>query len=264
MHRFMLFLLVIIMCPAVLYAEPELTGSPAELAKYLSSLPREVTITGEAKLKIQSKSGVVTIGIKTENSKLQNALQNNQRLRDELVNKLVKQGIAATKIRGTKFSSVPEYGFFGKKPNNYVVDNILNIAVENEEEIHKVAELVDNYKEVFYQGIELKEQKREELKLQLLKIALTDAKIRQKIYEEDLGVVLKAIGFEENISFEKTPTRPRSMRKSKKSYGSSEIEDIYRDDLTLGEHIYQGFVKIRYHVLADKPIPEKPENKIED
>jgi len=73
-----------------------------------------------------------------------------------------------------------------------------------------------------------------------------------------LGVVLKTIGFEENISFEKTPLRPRSMKKSKKSYGSFEKDDSYGDELTLGEHIYHGFVKIKYYVMADESNPAKP------
>jgi len=41
--------------------------------------------------------------------------------------------------------------------------------------------------------------------------------IRQKIYEEDLGLELKTIGFEENIFFEKTSLRPNNMLKGKKS-----------------------------------------------
>ncbi len=252
MRYFLIFLLAIILTPALLQAEPELKGTPTELFNYLSSLPKEVTLTGVAKLKIQSESGIVTIGIKTENSKLQKSLQNNQKLRNEIITNLINQGIAQNKIKGTKFSSVPEYGFFGKKPNNYVVENIINVTVENEDELQKVAGLVDIYKEVFYQGIELKEQKKEEIKHQLLKMALDDAKVRKKIYEDDLGIILKPISFEENISLEKAPLRQKRILKNKKSYKMLEAESSYGDDLSLGEHIYHGLVEIKYYVVADK------------
>lgn len=48
------------------------------------------------------------------------------------------------------------------------------------------------------------------------------------------------------------------MKKSKKSYGSFEKDDSYGDELTLGEHIYHGFVKIKYYVMADESNPAKP------
>jgi len=252
MRYFFLFLLAITLSPAILQAEPELKGTPTELSQYLSSLPKEVTITGVAKLQVPSESGIVTLGIKTENSKLQKALQNNQKLRDEISTKLVNQGFSRDKITGTQFSSVPEYGLFGKKPSSYVVENIVNITVENGSELHMVAGLVDNYKEVFYQGIELKEQEKGEIKLKLLRKALDDARVRQKIYEDDLGIVLKAFGFEENIALERTPVRPVPKRKSKKLYGSLESDSGGENDLSLGEHIYHGSVAIKYYVIVDK------------
>ena len=253
MRHFLLFLLVITLSPELVQAEPELKGTPTELFNYLSSLPKEVTLTGEAKLKIQSESGIVTIGIKTENSKLQKSLQHYQKLRVEIVAEIIDQGITESKIRGTKFSSVPEYGFLSKKPSNYVVENLLTVTVENENELQIVAGIVDNYKEVFYQGIELKEQKREEIKHKLLKAALADAKERQKIYEDDLGIVLKPISFEESISLEKPQLRQKHMDKSEKSYKKVIRGSSHGDDLSLGEHIYHGIVKIKYFVMAHKP-----------
>ena len=249
MRKFILIWFVVLL-PALVHAEPELKGTPVELLNYLSSLPNEVTLIGEAKIEIQAESGIVTIGIKTEDPQLQNSLQKNQKLRKEITSKLITSGISQDKIKGTKFSSTPEYGFFGKKPNNYVVENVLTITVENEKELQEVAGIVDSYKEAFYQGIELKEKEKKEIKNQLLNMALSNAKVRQKVYETDLGIILKPISFEENISTEKTQFEQKRLEKRKISYNSASREGVYSDDLSLGEHIYHGSVIIKYQVIS--------------
>jgi uncharacterized protein YggE len=246
MRKF-IFLLIVVLLPALAQAEPEIKGTPDELSNYLSSLPKEVTLIGEAKLEILAESGIVTIGIKTENPQLQNSLQDNQKLRNEITSKLTNSGISQDKIKGTKFSSTPEYGFFGKKPNNYVVENVLKISVENEKELQEVAGIVDNYKEAYYQGIELKEKEKNDIKSQLLNMALSNAKTRQKVYETELGVILKPISFEENISTEKIDMGRYKLEESyaKTSFGSS------GEVLSLGEHLYKGSVTIKYLVVFE-------------
>ena len=233
------------------YAEPELKGTPSELSGYLSSLPKEVFLTGEAKLEIQAESGTVTIGIRTENPKLQEALHNNQLLRKEIISKLGGSGIEQKKIKGTKFSSTPEYGFFGKKPNNYVVENILKITVENDKELQGVAGIVDNYREVFYQGIELKEQEKKEIKTKLLNMALLNAAEKQKIYESKLGITLKPISFVENILIEENKPGQGRLYKSEALLKSSPGYSSYGDALSQGEHKYHGSVNIRYTVISN-------------
>lgn len=251
MRYLLMSFLIFSMSATFVHADPELKGTPAELVNYLSSLPKEVSLTGEAKLEIQAESGTTTIGIKTENPKLQVALQNNQILRKEIIVKLNNFGIDQNKIKGTKFSSTPEYGFFGKKPNNYVVENILKVTVENEKELQGVAEIVDSYKEVFYQGIELKEQEKDEIKKRLLNMALANAKVKQKIYETELGIILKPISFEENISIEEDKMRRGRVYKGKVLLESSSSYNSYTDDLSLGEHIYHGSVNIKYMVVSE-------------
>ncbi len=243
-----ILILSIALLPALVQAAPELKGTPNELLNYLSSLPQEVTLVGEAKLEIQAESGIVTIGIKTENSQLKESLQRNQNIRNEITAKFIGSGISKGKIKGTKFSSTPEYGFFGKKPNNYVVENNLKITVENEKELQDVAGIVDSYKDVFYQGIALKERDKEVIKKQLLHMALAEAKIRQKVYETELGVILTPISFGENISTEKIQVGQKRMQKSKLMYDSLASDGIHGGSLPLGEHIYHGSVIIKYHV----------------
>ncbi len=252
MRQLILTLAIIVFTTPFVHAEPELKGSPSVLANYLSSIPKEVTLNGEAKIEIQAKSGVVTIGIKTEAPHLQRSLQKSQQLRNEITTKLISSGISQNRIKGTKFSSTPEYGFFGKKPNNYVVENLLKITVTNEIELQEVAGIVDSYKDVYYQGIELKEQKKEEIKIQLLDKALANAKTRQNIYEKELDISLKPISFEEFISVETPEIKQRHVRKGKMLYSSLASDSGSSNNLSLGEHVYHGRVQVKYNVTDRK------------
>lgn len=239
---------IVVLCfallPVCVQAEPEMKGTPDELTRYLSSLPKEVTLSGESTLEVQDESGIVTIGIKTESPQLENSLLSNQQLRNKIITQLGSSGIPQDRIKGTKFSSTPEYGFLGKKPNNYIVENILKITVENENELQKVAGIVDNYKDVYYQGIELKEKNRDGIKSQLLNMALANAKQKQKIYEKELGVILKPINFDENISAEHIQLGQKHMKISK-SWDNND-----GNNMSLGEHMYHGNVNIKYQVIS--------------
>ena len=248
MRYYIILIFILILTSFAAHAAPELKGTPDELSNYLSAIPEEVTLTGEAKLEMQANKGIVTIGIKTEAPQLQKSLQENQELRNEITKKLISSGISQDNIKGTKFSSTPEYGFFGKKPNNYVVDNSLKISVENEKELQEVAGIVDNYKNVFYQGLELKKEKKEEVKKQLLNMALANAKARQKVYENELNIILEPISFEENISVDMPVMQEMFSRKSKLAYESIVSSSSYEKNLDLGEHVYYGSVNVRYKV----------------
>ena len=94
----------------------------------------------------------------------------------------------------------------------------------------------------------LKEQKKEEIKIQLLNMALSNAKARQKIYETELGISLTPISFEENISIDIPEFKGRRVQKEKMLYSSISNDAGYSDDLSLGEHVYHGSVQVKYKV----------------
>src|SRR5580698_8194282 len=74
-------MLVLLVCGFVsfqLHADPELRGSPYELEKFLSGVPKLVTITGESEIKLPADRAVVTLEISTESKYLQDALKSNQ------------------------------------------------------------------------------------------------------------------------------------------------------------------------------------------
>ena|SRR2546430_5048326 len=92
-----------------LSAEPELKGSPAELATYLASLPKTVSVTGESEVKVQADRAVINLKVTTENKSLQEALRVNQEIRNKMLNSLKERDISADRIQASKFSSTPKY-----------------------------------------------------------------------------------------------------------------------------------------------------------
>ena len=132
MRRILFVSMLMLVFAAKVYAAPELKGSPEEFGDYLHTQARVVALAAEATMDISAKQGTVSIGVVTENASLKKALQTNQSLRNDIRSQLVAAGISQDRIVGTKFSSIPDYGMWGKKPKSYEVDNTLKITVENE------------------------------------------------------------------------------------------------------------------------------------
>ena len=126
-----------------LSAEPELKGSAGELAAYLATVPRTVSVTGESELKVQADRAVIGLKVTTENKSLQDALRNNQEIRTKMANLLKDRGLSPDRIQGSRFSSTPKYGLFGEKAKSYRVENILKIMVHDDKEFQATAHLVD-------------------------------------------------------------------------------------------------------------------------
>jgi uncharacterized protein len=256
MRQLIICILFFLFTSNLALAEIELKGSPRELSKYLSPLPEKVSIRGEAKIEIQTESGIVTLGIKTESSQLQKSLKKNQTFRSEITTQLTKSGINESRIKGTKFSSTPEYGFFGKKPNNYVVKANLKITIQNEKELQEVARIVDSNENVFYHGLELKEQEKNEIKKKLLDMALKNASAKKIIFETELGITLKPIKFYDYISIkEEIARQPHSIQNEivlHEKISSEESNSSYEGGLSFGDHTYRGSVEILYSVTPNE------------
>ena len=78
-----------------LCAEPELKGSPGELAAYLGAVPRTVSVPGESEVNVQADQALISLKVTTENKSLQDALRNNQEIRNKMFNTLKDRGMAA-------------------------------------------------------------------------------------------------------------------------------------------------------------------------
>src|SRR5436305_15089354 len=85
-----------------LNAEPELKGSPTELAPYLAGLSKTVAVTGESEVKVQADRAVVSLKVSTENRSLQDALRLNQEIRNKIINALTDSGLAPDRVQPSK------------------------------------------------------------------------------------------------------------------------------------------------------------------
>ncbi len=241
-------LLVLMLAAVNVYGEPELKGTPKELTDYLQSLPETVMLTADHTLDVEARQGTVSIGVVTEDSSLKKALHENQRLQKDIRQQLMAAGIAQEKIVGARFSSVPEYGLWGKKPKSYEVDNTLKVKVESEAELEAVAGVVDSYDKVFYRGMELKHEEKDSIRQQLRTHILQKLHAMKAQYEQEFGLKLAPKGFAEEIMPGPRPPMLLEKRRSvAKSYLSSEA-DLSVEAPSFGESNFYGRITAEYYV----------------
>jgi uncharacterized protein YggE len=193
-------ILWVFLFPLALHADPEIKGSPAELASYLKSVPRTVVISGESEVKVQADRAIISLKVTTESKSLNDALKANQDVRARATKTLKDRGIPPERVEASKFSSTPKFGLFGDKAKSYRVDNFIKVAVLEEREFQAVAGVVDNTAEVQYLGVDFEHTDQEKLKKLALRQALDDAAARGKIYEDSLEIRLVPIGFSGNAA----------------------------------------------------------------
>jgi uncharacterized protein YggE len=197
----------------ILAAEPELKGTPAELASYLSGLPKLVSIIGESEVKVPADRAVVALKISSESKSLQESLRLNQEARGRVAAFLKENGFGTNQIQAARFSSTQKYGIFAEKAKSHRVDNFLKITVRDEKEFQTVANTVDRWPEVQFLGIDFEHTNKEALKARAQAQACDNAGERKKLFEEKLGVKLTAKRFTEAMV---VPVQP-----DRKYYGAS-------------------------------------------
>ena len=176
-------------------AEPELKGSPAELAAFLASQPKIVSVSGESELKITADRAVVSLRVVTEQKTLQETLRANQEARAKLASWLKDRGVPSDRIQASKFSSTTKTGVFTDKAKSYRVENILNVKVQDEKEFQAVAHAVDAIVEVQFHGVTFEQSDKEVLRNKALDQALDNANQRKRVFEEKLNVKLTPKSF---------------------------------------------------------------------
>jgi uncharacterized protein len=246
-----------------LSADPELKGSPMELAAYLAGLPETVSVAGESEVKLSADRALISLRVSTEHRSLQDALRANQEVRNKILNSLRDCDIPGERIQTSKFSSTPKYGMFSDKAKSYRVENIVKVIVRDEKEFQAVAHLVDAFAEVQYLGIEFEHSEKEALKMKALAQALDDASARKKVYEERLGVKLTPKGFSRSAVAQNLPQRQPAYQQEKSFAGSQSklSAGLPSADLVpaateeavspFGEIIFTGRVVVEYRVVSN-------------
>ena len=197
MKKLVLALLVGLFSGAV-SAEPELKGTPQGLRGFLHPRDNVVTIHGEAEETAYSDKAIVSVVITTKGKLLSEAISANSTLRKKLSTELIKAGLKQDAIKSSKFSSSPQYGWFGRKPASYEVVNRMAISIFEEESLKAIAVVADRYSEAELSDTAFEHSRKDEFDRQVKSKAL-DNVLKQKVfYEKSLGVKLAPIGIRDS------------------------------------------------------------------
>lgn len=180
------------------FSATELKGSPEELKNFLHPNENIITITREAKETVFKDVAVISLNVTTQDSKLSLALKKNSDLRADISSTLVKAGILLKNINNAKFSTSPDYGWFGDKPNNYKVNNVIAIRINSESGLESIAKVVDQHKEVSLLKTDYEHSEKEQY-IDKVKTKALDNVLKEKaFYSKKLGIKLKAVSFRDS------------------------------------------------------------------
>jgi len=197
MRRLLLSALMLLASAATV-SEPELKGSPQELRGFLHPNDKIVTISDTAMEKAYSDKAIISLVVTSEAEQLSDALAKNTALRASIKKDLVRAGIDASEIKSSKFSSSPQYGWFGKKPSSYKVINRVAISIHEEAHLKEVALVADRSGQIELSNTSFEHTKKDEYN-QLVKQKALDKILKQKtFYESALGVKLVTIGIRDH------------------------------------------------------------------
>lgn len=202
-----LTLLVIILSVAGLaQAETELKGSPEELRQFLHPVEHTVTLTGTHENTAYSDKAILSLVITTEADRLGDSMASNTRLRTTIAQSMIDAGVNPEEINTSKFSSSPQFGWFGTRPKSFEVVNRMSVGITDEAHLQLIARLTDDNEEIIMEGMEFEHTAKEEFQDNVRKAALDKALAQRTVYEQQLGIKLTPINVQENIIM---PSRAR-------------------------------------------------------
>ncbi len=237
------------------FAEPELKGTPSELADYLAALPKTVNISAESEVKVQADRAYVKVKVSTEGRSLQEALNRNAALRQQISDELKKSGVPEQSISGSKFSSQPEYGMFSDKAKSYKIENTVRVMIADEAQFRLVAASIDAHAEASYDGVDFEDSKESENRQKAVAQACEAVTKKKQLYEDKLGVKLTPQSFSDNDMDPQPPVplpmmcaatagigSDRSMKAQ--TYIAPEAPGVSQ----FGEIVYRAMVLVRYEL----------------
>lgn len=187
------------MCCAVnVAAAPELKGNPDDLRGFLHPQSRLVSISEHAEETAYSDIALVHLVVTTEDHLLSKALKANADLRKTIQNKLIDKGIAADQINTSKFSSSPQYGWFGKKPDSHKVINRMVVRIISEQHLQLIADISDAHDDVVLSDTTFEHSQENVFKERVKKQALDKVMKQKAYYESALGISLKPVAFHDS------------------------------------------------------------------
>ncbi|WP_444889665.1 SIMPL domain-containing protein [Microbulbifer sp. DLAB2-AA] len=198
-------LIISLLLSSACLAAPEIRGTPQDLRGLLHPAENIVTIRGSAEETAYSDKAIVSLIVTTEEELLSNAIDANHRLRSKLHQSLTEAGIKGANIKSSKFSSSPQYGWMGKKPKSYKVVNRVTISINEESQLHSIAQLTDQNEDVEIANTIFEHSEKNLFNKKVKSRALQDILEQKADYEKALGVQLTPIGIRgDNIHYRAT------------------------------------------------------------
>ncbi|MEX0964576.1 MAG: SIMPL domain-containing protein [Pseudohongiellaceae bacterium] len=176
-------------------AQAQLSGTPDELREFLHPRPNTVNINGEGELTAYKDVAKISLMVSTEERSLSSAMERNQALRLELIQQFIAAGIPQEDINNSKFSSSPQFGFFGRNPSSFEVTARMEIEVSSEEHLQLLAAAADENDEVEFESTQFEHSEEDAFEDQVRELALQDVMAQKAYYETSLDLQLKAINF---------------------------------------------------------------------
>ena len=184
--------------PLGAFAQPELKGSPNELRQFLHPNDKIVTLSAEAEEKAYSDRAIISLVITSEDKQLSASISNNIALRASISQQLVTAGINPEHIKSSKFSTSPQYGWFGKKPDSYKVVNRMAVTITEESQLKIIATVSDSKEEIELSDIAFEHSQKDAYKSKVKQLALEKVMKQKALYESSLGVILTPVSFRDN------------------------------------------------------------------
>jgi uncharacterized protein YggE len=131
----------------------------------------------------------------TQAKELAAAMRANAERRTALAQLLTRQGIPDKAIRAEKFSSSPQFGWFGRSPTSYEVVNRLIVDVTDDAQLVRVSEIAAQSTDTSIGKIAFEYTQQATLQETVRHLAFDDAIARKAFYEERLGGTLRPVAF---------------------------------------------------------------------
>lgn len=244
--------LVLLLLPLSFYslANTELKGSPEELRTFLHPKDNLISISQSAEKITYKDVALVSLQVTTEHKKLAASLKENARLRASISSFLQTQGIDEDSIKNAKFSTSPDYGWFGDKPDSFKVSNTLTIRISDELGLQHIAQVVDKYQEVSLISTTYEHSLKKQY-LQKVKEEALDKVLAQKaFYMKKLGVTLQAVSFRDANAY--AQNEEVVQVRGKRSVLSSSSKEAYSapKNMSFEKLTYKANVTVSFKVIS--------------
>jgi len=237
-------------------SSPEIKGDPEELRSYFHPENKTLSIEANAEKTAYTDEAIVNLVVKTENKLLSKAIKENSAIRENVIEQLTSKGVDIANIKNSKFSSSPQYGWFGSTPDSYEVINRVAIKIKDSNQLELIAEIADANAAINFSGTTFEHSEKEAFEKLVKKMALEKVLEKKRFYEQSLGMKLTAVSFAESrVGFNATDGADllveeitvMGMRKSKGDSYSRAQEPPQRSN-SFDEVKYSATVTVEFKV----------------